>query len=470
MSAPARYVTAPTPGAAHETDSVAIMARALGWDLMPWQLQVARIATERRADGRGWRWPTVILTVPRQSGKTVLMHSVAMQRTLRYPGMLAMYTAQSGKDARERWAELVEAADGHIPGLYTVKRGAGAETIQWNNGRGRVRTFAPTKTAIHGSHPELVMLDEAFAYDEDLGAALMASTVPAQITRPEQQIWIVSTAGDLESTWFRRQIDRGREACLDPLSAVAYAEWSADDDVDVIADPTAFEAFHPAVGYTQTIDSLRNAREQMADNLPGYARAFSNRWPSASIHAVISEDLVTAAANPDQTPPVDLTTAVAAYDVAPDRTWAAIWIAWTDAQGTHLRPYLSKRGAWWLADAAADLVTRGVRVAADDGGAARSISAALALRDVPVETLGARDFAAATGDLLEAITNRTVDHDGGAGLIDGLAGARLRRMGDLTAWARRDSTGPIWEVVAATVALRVHTYTATVPAPLVVSA
>ena len=53
--------------------------------------------------------------------------------------------------------------------------------------------------------------------------------------------------------------------------------------------------------------------------------------------------------------------------------------------------------------------------------------------------------------------------------MDGLDGAVLRRMGEADAWSRRDSTGPIWEVVAATVALRLLTYTPTAPSPMVVS-
>lgn len=466
MSAPARYSTAPTPGARNEQRHVELMARLLGTPLMPWQSQVARVATERRADGHGWRYPTVVLTVPRQSGKTTLMRAVMAQRTLRYPRTQAFYTAQSGKDARERWKDLVDIAEMTFPQLVTIKRGAGAECMEWKNGHGQVRTFAPTRTALHGYTPALVMLDEAFAFDEDLGAALMAAIVPAQSTLDERQLWIVSTAGDAASTWLKSWVDRGREATVDPMSAIAYFEWSAPEDLD-LADPASFASFHPAVGHTQTTATLAEAADAMT---PGeYQRAFGNRWTTTK-SSVIPTDVVERSTNPDQIPPEALADAVAAYDVAPDRSWATLWLAWSDHQGHHLRPWLSQPGTWWLPSEVDALRAQGVsRIGADDGGPARSVTAAIRLRGVEVETLGARDFASGTGDLIEALTIGTVDHSGDQGLVDGLDGAVLRRMGEADAWSRRDSTGPIWEVIAATVALRLLTYVEAAPAPMVVS-
>lgn len=463
--APARYATAPTPGAAHETMMVETMARLLGTPLMPWQQQVARVATERSADGRGWRWPTVVLTVPRQSGKTTLMRAVMAQRTLRYPRHQAFYTAQSGKDARERWRDLVDVADMRFPQLVTIRRGAGAECMEWRNGHGQVRTFAPTRKALHGSTPNLVMLDEVFAYDEDLGAALMGAVIPAQATLADRQVWIVSTAGDAESTWLRSWVERGREAVGDPLSAVAYFEWSAPDGLD-LADPANFEAFHPAVGFTQTTATLAEARDTMS---PGeYTRAFGNRWTSAKT-SVIPAEAVAACTNTGQVPPEDPARVVLGFDVAPDRSAASVWAAWSDQAGAHLRPYFARSGTAWLAPALSEAAAQGMRLAADDGGPARSITARLRLEGIEVSTLSARDFASATGDLIEAVQTGRVDHPGDPGLLKALDGAALRRLGEADAWSRRDSVGPVHELIAATVALRAATYTETAPAPLVIA-
>ena len=300
MSAPAAYATAPTPGVVHEAATIGKMGRVLGTALMPWQHQVARVATERRRDGRGWRYPVVVLTVPRQSGKTTLMRAVMAQRTLRYPGHRAFYTAQTGKDARDRWKDLADAAQKQFPQLVTIRRGAGAECVEWKNGGGQIRTFAPTRDAIHGSTPHLVMLDEAFALDEELGASLMGGIVGSQAALGhERQIWIVSTAGDAESTWFRAWVEKGREAVGDPLAALAYFEWSAPDHLD-LTDPASFPLFHPAVGHTQDAETIAANAETMSR--AQFERAFGNRWVAART-TVISVDDWRATINREQNPP-----------------------------------------------------------------------------------------------------------------------------------------------------------------------
>lgn len=463
--APALYATAPTPGAAHETTMVEAMARMLGTPLMPWQSQVARVVTERSADGRGWRWPTVVLTVPRQSGKTTLMRAVMAQRTLRYPMHQAFYTAQSGKDARARWRDLVDVADMRFPQLVTIRRGAGAECMEWRNGHGQVRVFAPTRKALHGYTPPLVMMDEAFAYDEDLGAALMGAVIPAQATLADRQVWIVSTAGDAESTWLRSWVERGREAVGDPMSAVAYFEWSAPDGLD-LGDPASFELFHPAVGFTQTTEMLVAARDTMSRS--AYERAFGNRWTTAK-QTVVSAEALVACTNTGQVPPEDPARVTLGFDVAPDRSAASVWAAWSDQAGAHLRPYFARSGTAWLAPALSEAAAQGMRLAADDGGPARSITARLRLEGIEVSTLSARDFASATGDLIEAVQTGRVDHPGDPGLLKALDGAALRCLGEADAWSRRDSVGPVHELIAATVALRAATYTETAPAPLVIA-
>lgn len=63
-----------------------------------------------------------------------------------------------------------------------------------------------------------------------------------------------------------------------------------------------------------------------------------------------------------------------------------------------------------------------------------------------------------------------MDHNGDQAFKDALDGAVLRRMGESEAWSRRDSHGPIWELIAATVALRAHTYTEIAPAPMALGA
>ena len=103
MSAEPTYDTPITPGSRHDLKKIDIMARVLGVPLMPWQRLVARVASERHPDDpKRFRYHTVILTVPRQSGKTTLMRAILAQRALVNRNRSAFYTAQTGKDATAR--------------------------------------------------------------------------------------------------------------------------------------------------------------------------------------------------------------------------------------------------------------------------------------------------------------------------------------------------------------------------------
>src|SRR5690606_5672588 len=98
------YATAPTDGAMHDLRGIETVSAALSTPLMPWQRFVARVSTERHPDRPAeFRYKTVVLTVPRQSGKTTLTRCKLVHRGLVNPGRRSFYTAQTGKDARERW-------------------------------------------------------------------------------------------------------------------------------------------------------------------------------------------------------------------------------------------------------------------------------------------------------------------------------------------------------------------------------
>src|SRR5690554_6092808 len=98
------YWTRPTPGAPHSLRRVEALARLYRKPLIPWQRLAARIVTERRIDDpERYRWPIVIITTPRQVGKTTTYGFIQLEKLVMQPKRIAFYTAQTGKDARARW-------------------------------------------------------------------------------------------------------------------------------------------------------------------------------------------------------------------------------------------------------------------------------------------------------------------------------------------------------------------------------
>ncbi|QXG07732.1 terminase [Curtobacterium phage Penoan] len=465
------YCTQPTPGAQHDLERTRVVARALGRPHMPWQDLTVRIASERRADDpRQFRYKVVILTVPRQSGKTTVMGNVLTDRGLAQPRRRAFYTAQTGKDATERWKDLVNAAIATASPLRHVvrlRKAIGSQSLTLPTGS-TIQPFSPKPTSLHGYTPHDVMVDEGFAFDEQQGSGLMGAIGPAQITLEDRQLWIVSTAGTADSVWLKQQVDAGRAAVDDPDSQIAYLEWSLPEGLDV--DNPEHWTFHPAVGHTITLDDLQQMHEQFRDNPSEWRRAFMNLWTTTTDAVVDLDQFDTLAV--EQTPPADTSGMVLAYEVARDRSRSAVYAAWHDeATGTpNIRALRVHDGDEWVAGFVHDTVDAlGVRVVgADNGGPTRRITDRL--NEDPsapdVEALGTGDLTLAWDGLKTHIGRGTMRHDGGQALRDSLGATLERTLGQGWAPDRMKSPEPIPETIAATVALHLlESGPAIAPAP-----
>lgn len=425
---------------AHQTDGglVAVVADALGTPLMPWQRLVADVAGERHPDG-SYVYPIVVVSVPRQSGKTTLMRARLVTRCLTQPGVQVFYTAQTGKDARERWRDLTkQILASPLRNRVQIKQAAGAERVVFGNGS-ELRVFAPVGTALHGYTPPEVHLDEAWAHDAVRGEELMGAIVPAQITLRDRQLWLVSTAGTAESGFFRRWYD----AAVAQVPGVAGFVWAAPEGADPYS-PDTWAQFHPALGHTITADDLAAAGH--AHSRAEFERAYCNRWTRTS-SAIIPAD-VWAGLRGTLSPPA-AGAAVVAYDVAHDRGSADVVVAWKVGERVAVKVARAAPGYGWVADTVADLTAKlRAPAGADEHGPAASVA-------VPgVRTLSAAEYASACGEFLSLVNAGGLVHDGDQRLTDAVASVTWRPMqADLWGWSRRTSAGPVSAVVAATVAV-----------------
>lgn len=480
MPAP-RYGTRRNPANPTDGPRVALVASALGTPFIPWQHYVANVACEWERDAalqalalgrpRPWRYKIVIVIVPRQAGKTVLLRAVTVDRALTTPGARLFTTAQMGKDATQRWRDMVEAVTrpgSPFRGKVRVRESQGSEFVGFPNGA-RISPFAPGPKAVHGYSPPFVGVDEAWAFDAAQGEAMEAAIRGAMLTRDDQQLWIISAAGTAESAWLRSWVDRGREAVDDPLSSVAYFEWSASAEYDTYDE--AGWLYHPGLGHLITLDGMRTEAEALTRG--NFERNLLNRW-TVNAETVVDLDLFDSLAEPElQAAGSEV---ALAYEVAYDRSEAAIVAAWRDEAGRPcVRVVRSGYGSRWLAPAVRDLAERWRprALGADGAGPTRQVTDDLAAAGLDVDTLGPSDFATATGTLLDALKvdepEGQLRHDGSAALREDVERAALRRLGQAVAWDRVTSTGPIPRLIAATVALRLFDHgTAPMPEPRIV--
>lgn len=427
-----------------------IVAAALGTPFLPWQQYCADIAGEVWPDGT-YRHKVVVVTVPRQSGKTTLMRAVGCDRCMYRDGLGCFYTAQTGKDARARWEDLAtQIMASPLAPLVQLRRAAGNERAVFANGS-MFRVFAPGAKSLHGYTPPLVMLDEAFAHDEVAGDDLMGAIGPAQITIPHRQLWIVSTKGTAQSVFLNRWIEAGRAGA----DGVAILEWAAPEGVDIY-DPASWPTFHPGMVELPGRDQLvtTEALRAEADRLPRseFERAYGNRETRTASHLIAAEawDRLR---ETDQRAPATWDGAVGAWCVMPHSASAAIVVTWRDSYGLHARVARSGPGASWVAPAVLELRSKGVRDwAVSAAGPAREVTRELHSPSW-VHQLDGAEYADAWGRLVRHLAERSLQHDGSEPLAIGAANVATRPMGDSSAPSLRNSAGDVSALVALMVAV-----------------
>lgn len=438
----------------------------MGTPLMPWQRQVADVATELLPDG-SWAYRVIVVTVQRQAGKTALLGPKNVHRCIVKQGARTWLTAQRRQDARDTWADIAQRVrKSPLGSRVTSRRSNGSEALTFPTGS-TFRVFAPSEDALHGKANESVDVDEAWAFDAAQGAALEQAILPT-FTTTGGQLWIVSTAGTIESAWLRSYVDRGRDAVeAGRRDTIAYFEWSLDEDdvATVMAglDSEATEeqraaafaavlAAHPANGYTLRVDALEQAAATMS---PGeFLRAYGNVW-TRTADRVIPEHLWLARRAEHWPAPMPGSVALA-FDVAIDRSSAAIVAAWRDSPVGPMRYDVieSHDGDSWLADRVVQLRDkwRPLAVGHDDSGPARDIADELQRRGVELIATNSRELATACAAFLSSVRNARMEHHGQPALDDAVEVAAQRPLGDGWAWSRRSSAGSIAPLTAATVA------------------
>lgn len=439
---------------------IARVAERLGKPFMPWQRIVSDIAHEVNPETGCLAYSEVRLLVPRQSGKSTKVLAKSIWRMLDAQGLggrqTLLYVAQSRNKAREKFVDdyLTEVRAAKVlRGKWRERLSNGSEAIYWRNGS-RWGIDATTKTSGHGSTLDAGDIDEAFAH---VDARVEQALRPTMITRPNSQLWVISTAGDETSLYLNSKMASGRKMVEDGIdSGVAYFEWSAEPDADP-GDPATWWSCMPALGFTVTEDRIRAEYTAMSadGDLAGFRRAYLNiTQDSSTPEAVIS--LAAWKACVDDAPVPERKLPVWAVDTTPDRGMSAVAVAFRRpddlVQGEVHR---TGPGTEWVVAELRDLIDRhGGVVVIDPSGPAGSLINDCKAQGVPVVTTTARDMCQACGWIHDASISRTWRHPGQSVLDAALRAAAKRPLGDAWAWSRKTSSdSPIAPLVAVTLAV-----------------
>jgi hypothetical protein len=413
---------------------------------MPWQRYVADVGLEMLEGTSVPAYREIVVTIPRQNGKTTLTLAFEIQRALGWGGPQSIaYTAQTGKDAREKLLNdqaplLVAKTSSCRKGVSRVLRGVGNEAITFVTGS-RIFILNSGEDSGHGKTIDLGVIDESFADEDDRREQSM---LPAMLTRPAAQILNISTAGTERSVFLKRKVDAGRAAVANgETQGIAYFEWSADEEADP-DDPATWRSCMPALGWTISEDVVRHLRQTMTEG--EFRRSALNQW-TISEERVIPASLWNGVCADDVAPEGRM---VIGLDVNPERSAAAIAIA--DEKG-RVELVDHRQGIGWVIDRVVELSKKfEIPVALDSYGPAGSLVAELESQFVKVHSHTAREMAHACGVFYDAVADSKIQIRRHAALDTAAAAARKRQMSDVWIWGRRDALQDVSPLIAATLA------------------
>ena len=414
---------------------------------MPWQEQVALVGGEIDPDTGLPAYREVVVTVPRQSGKTTLTLAWEIQRAIGWgsPQRIA-YSAQTGNDARKKLVEdQVPVLKPHKKrlGITRFLSGMGNEAVEFTNGS-RIVLLASSEDSGHGKTLNLAVRDELFADHDDRRAQ---SIIPAQITVADAQLLSISTAGTDASVPLNRLVEIGRAGVdAGKRSGIAYFEWSAPEGADM-SDEDLWWSFMPALGHTTTPQAIAMAQDQMTEGQ--FRRAFGN-LPTASDERLITALVWDAVNGPDVTLDGEL---VFGVDVSDDRSSASI-IAVSRSRQCELVDHRPGAGTSWLAERLVELSAKfRSPVAYDAAGPVAGVVEPL--EGLDLRPLKGREMLLACGQLYDDVVEARLKVRRHLALDEAVAGARRSFVGDAWKWVRRDGSVDISPLVALTVGLSV---------------
>lgn len=439
---------------------VAKLSAKMGRPLMPWQQAAADVALELNERGR-FRYEQIVITVPRQSGKTALILALGLHRTLITPNGKVWYTAQTGQIARERFLkDMASDAEKLLGSAIAVKRGAGDTRLNFPPMESQFRPHPPNDTYLHSEQSDLNILDEPWSFSEIQGDGLIQAIQPTQNTRPNAQTIYLSTMGDARSTWWHRIVDEAREG----VPGTAIFDWGLPESEDA-TDVKAVIRAHPAVGHTIEPDVVRKAANKMKP--AEFARAYANIRTQTRV-SVFSAD--TLARVLDHTATMTAGAEIAlGVAVSWDRSHAVIAAAGLAADGTPVCEIVDARpGAGWVADRLKELSERHhpAAILVDARSPASPIAADPSLEDI-IEAPTSAKVAAGTADFLDRIARGEIKFRYDKALAKAFDQLALRTVGDLGQMLdRKNSAGSIAEIEAAMLAFSGITQSpAPAPAP-----
>jgi phage terminase large subunit-like protein len=444
----ARHVVVPSGLTSTGWPAVRNKCLELGIRFDPWQDGTGRIILSKRADGSyATSIGGVVLSIPRQVGKTFLVGAMVFALCLLFPGLTVIWTAHHLRTSEETFAKMQSFARRRkiAPHVDKVVLGSGDEAVEFKNGS-RILFGARSRGFGRGFDlVDVLVFDEAQILTENA----IDDMVPATNQSPNPLLLFMGTPPKPSdpSEVFTSKRAKALSGSSDDMG---FVEFSADEDADP-DDPKQWAKGNPSYPKRTPASSMRRMRENLTDE--SYMREAMGVWDTSKSRSVIDTTTWASCAD-DRSLPVQRY--ALGVDVSPDRSMASVSFAGQRADGTwHVELDEQRHGVGWVVDYVTARCERNdIRaVVIDERSPAASFIDELAKRKVTVTATKTRDLAMACGSFYDGTQDGWLHHINQPQFNAAVDAARKRPLGDAWAWNRKNASSDITPLVAATLAL-----------------
>ena len=442
----ARHVVAPTGIVSTSWPKVRDTCHRLGWGFDGWQDGSGKLILSKRSDG-SYAADTIVISIPRQVGKTYLIACIIFALCLLEPGLKVIWTAHRKSTSAETFRQFDGMAKRPkvAPHIRQVLRGKGDESIWFNNGSSiefgaRESGFGRGRTDV-----DVLVFDEGQILPEstleDMGATQNVAKNPLTFVmgtppRPKDD-------GEFFTLLRQEALDGESEGTL-------YIETSAKRGCDPM-DRDAWREANPSFPKRTTERAMLRLRKKLKSD-DSWNREALGIWDEFSKQfSPFNGPLWRDAADVgpvDGTRPNGL-----AVDMSHDRQ-ISIGACWIEAESAHVEevwagPNQAAAVEWVVAHAG-----RRIPVVIDSMSPASSMIPTLKARGVKVHAGSAGDMAKGCGLTVADLESGRLTHADQEPVNDAREGARKRAIGTAGGWGmdRSDPSVNIAPMVAVVLA------------------
>jgi hypothetical protein len=450
LSEVARHVVVPSGIVSTGYPAVRDRCLDMGSSFDAWQDGVGRLALGKRADGKyAATVGGVVMSIPRQVGKTFTIGSIIFALCINTPGMTVLWTAHRLKTAAETFRSMCGMAKRSkvSPYVSATPRGSGDEAVEFHNGsrilfgareQGFGRGFAEVDIIVFDEAQILTdkaledMVPAANQSRQPAGALLFYIGTPPRPTDPGEAFARMRT-----------------EALSGESEDTVYIEMSADSD----ADPDDWDQLakaNPSFPHRTPREAILRLRKKLP--VESFVREGLGVWLDPNASKVFGLGFWEACGVVG--PPVGVKMAALGLAVSHELTSASVVGAGPAGSRTFVQPLVSGSGTDWVVEHCKTLQRRHkVPLVVDPKGPAADLVPDLVAAGVRVQQPKPAEVLDAFDRMFKLVTDRDLVHCTVPELDRAVNGAVKRAIGDRFTWGRRTSKSDISPLEAATLAV-----------------